>query len=160
MIIGLGTNLEPRETALRRAATELKSLLDDPVFSDVYETRPMYDPAQPRFLNACAGGWTLLGPPELLGALKALEAAAGRRPGGRRYGPRELDLDLLLYGDEIVDSDELRIPHPRLAERPFVLVPMVEIAGGWSHPELRATIDELLERVGTDGVEATNLHLE
>ena len=76
VIIGLGTNLEPRETALRRAATELKSLLDDPVFSDVYETRPMYDPAQPRFLNACAGGWTLLGPPELLGALKALEAAA------------------------------------------------------------------------------------
>jgi 2-amino-4-hydroxy-6-hydroxymethyldihydropteridine diphosphokinase len=100
----------------------------------------MYLEDQPPFLNACCVGTTRLPARSLLEALQAIERGAGRERGGRRYGPRELDLDLLLYGDHLIEEAGLRVPHPKMAERAFVLQPLAEIAGDWLHPESGETI--------------------
>lgn len=158
--IGLGANLGPRLQTLRGAARSLEELLRQPRFSTVYETQPMYETDQPSFLNACGVGWTDLGPAVLLDRLQQLERDAGRRPGGSRYGPRRLDLDIVLYADRVVESQDLTIPHPRLLERGFVLLPLSEIAGPWIHPVEGLSIEELAADVDLSGVEATNLHLD
>jgi len=106
---------------------------------------------QPRFLNAACAIETDLLPGEVLAWLKSLEAELGREP-GERYGPRAIDLDLLLYADAVVDRPELRVPHPGLAERAFVLVPLAEIAPDALHPALRLPVRDLLARVSVAGV--------
>ncbi len=98
---------------------------------------------------------TRLTPHQLLSQLQDTERAAGRRRGGRRYGPRTLDLDLLLYGEEIVRDPDLVVPHPRLHERAFALVPLAEIAGDWIVPDgssRPASVEQLLSHVDTTGV--------
>jgi 2-amino-4-hydroxy-6-hydroxymethyldihydropteridine diphosphokinase len=132
--IGLGSNLGHRLTSLVLAVASLKSSLELVRCSAVYETEPMHREDQPLFLNACCVGKTALDAFSLLRALKGLERRAGRRPQGARYSPRELDLDLLLYADVVIEKTDLRVPHPRMAERPFVLWPLAEIAGDWIHP--------------------------
>lgn len=159
MAIGLGSNLEPRLRSLRTAAEALSADLAAVRASGVYETEPVGFAPQPRFLNACLIGDTGLGPEALLARLQALEREAGRRPGGPRNGPRELDLDLLLYGDRVLAGAPPIVPHPRLHERAFVLVPLAEIVPDWVHPILEVSIAELAEGVGRTGVQATNLHL-
>lgn len=159
MAIGLGANLEPRLPSLQSATDALSVDLGAVRVSGVYETEPVGFAPQPRFLNACLAGETRMGPAALLARLQAIEREAGRRPGGPRNGPRELDLDLLLYGDRILTGAPPIVPHPRLHERAFVLVPLAEIVPGWVHPILDLTIGELAERVGGAGVQATNLHL-
>lgn len=156
----MGSNLGPRIERLRDAAGRLTDgPLVDARFSRVYETVPAYGLDQPHYLNACCMGWTRLDPPDLLATLKDLESRAGRNPRAPRFASRVLDLDILLYGDDVVATPHLTIPHAALPERAFVLVPLAEIAGGWRHPVLGRTIAELAAGVDTAGVEATNLRL-
>lgn len=118
----------------------------------MYETAPEELVDQADFLNMCCTGRTALTPRELLDRLLALETASGRRREGARYGPRTLDLDLLLYGEHIVREPELEVPHPRLARRAFALVPLAEIAPEWVHPGERLRLGELAKRLDAGGV--------
>jgi 2-amino-4-hydroxy-6-hydroxymethyldihydropteridine diphosphokinase len=127
--IGLGSNLGDREGTIRRAL-ELLSAGDDievTAVSSLEETDPVGYEDQPRFLNGAAALRTELPPRELLERLFDVERQLGRIRTGPRFGPRTIDLDLLLYGQESFDEPGLRIPHPRLAERRFVLEPLVEL---------------------------------
>ena len=158
--IGLGSNVGSRIGHLRQAARALeRGVLRGARFSSVYETQPAYDLDQPDFLNACCVGRTRLSPAALLDRLKALERAAGRDLEAARFAPRELDLDILLYADEVVETERLVVPHRGLPERGFVLVPLAEIAGAWTHPKLGVSVADLAAMVDRSGVEATNLHL-
>jgi 2-amino-4-hydroxy-6-hydroxymethyldihydropteridine diphosphokinase len=127
--IGLGSNLGDREEYLRRALDLLRAEPDIDVtgVSSVRETDPVEILDQPRFLNAVARVETDLGPRRLLDRLVATERTLGRRRDGPRFGPRTIDLDLLLYGDKEIDEPGLTVPHPRLAERLFVVEPLHEL---------------------------------
>jgi 2-amino-4-hydroxy-6-hydroxymethyldihydropteridine diphosphokinase len=127
--IGLGSNVGDREEYLRRALDLLRAEPDIDVtgVSSVRETDPVGVLDQPRFLNAVARVETGIGPRRLLNRLLATERALGRRRDGPRFGPRTIDLDLLLYGDEEIDEPGLIVPHPRLAERLFVVEPLHEL---------------------------------
>ncbi len=122
--VGLGANLGDREKAIRRAS----ELLDAIRLSTIRETEPWGYVDQPAFLNAVVEVDTELTPRGLLDRLLEIESALGRTRDGPRYGPRTIDLDLLLYGDERVDEPGLTVPHPRLHERLFVLEPLAELA--------------------------------
>ena len=133
--IGLGSNLGEREATLREALTRLGELDGVAVVavSSFRETDPVGNVDQPRFVNGAAEIETNLGPRELLESLLEVERSLGRdRSREGRWGPRTVDLDLLLYGDEAVGEAGLEIPHPRLAERAFVVEPLLEL-----DPELR-----------------------
>ena len=133
--IGLGANLGEREATLRQALERLASTHGVALVavSSFRETDPVGNVDQPRFVNGAAEIETNLGPRELLDRLLEVERSLGRdRSREERWGPRTVDLDLLLYGDETVGEVGLEIPHPRLAERPFVLEPLLEL-----DPELR-----------------------
>jgi 2-amino-4-hydroxy-6-hydroxymethyldihydropteridine diphosphokinase len=127
--IGLGSNLGDREGYLRRAlaALDSDSAIDVAAISAFVETEPVGFPDQPNFVNAVARVATELGPRELLERLLAAELQLGRTRDGPRFGPRTIDLDLLLFGNEVVDESGLRVPHPRLHERRFVLEPLAEL---------------------------------
>lgn len=127
--VGLGSNLGDREAALRGA---LELLAAEPgvelvAVSAFRETEPVGLVDQPPFLNAAAAVETELGPHALLQRLLAIERALGRRRTGPRFGPRTIDLDLLLYGDLVLDGPRLTLPHPRLHERRFALEPLAEL---------------------------------
>ena len=150
--IGLGSNLGGRRDRLEAGVEALGSLLNDLRCSRVYHSQPMYLRRQPPFLNACCVGETRLSARDLLAALQRIERRAGRREGGVRFGPRELDLDLLLYGSDMIDETDLRVPHPRMSERPFVLLPLTEVAGDWLHPATGSPIREMAARVPRKGL--------
>jgi len=120
--------------------------------SPIYRTAPWGYRDQPDFLNQVVGGVTGLEPLALLAHLKGIERALGRRT-TFRYGPRVIDLDLLLYDDLVLTVPGLSIPHPHLHERAFVLVPLVDLAPELRHPSLDKTMRELLAQVETAGVE-------
>jgi 2-amino-4-hydroxy-6-hydroxymethyldihydropteridine diphosphokinase len=143
-LIGLGANLGDRMEALR---TAVEQLAREPGFllrgtSRVYETEPI-GPPQPRYLNAVVKIGTLLSPRTTLRRLLEIEELLGRVR-REHWGSREIDLDLLLYGDRIVADGALRIPHPRLQERAFALVPLAELAADAYHPQMARTAAELL----------------
>jgi 2-amino-4-hydroxy-6-hydroxymethyldihydropteridine diphosphokinase len=122
--VGLGSNLGDREQAIRNAAETIGATR----LSEIRETEPWGYTDQPLFLNAVAEVETELGPRALLDELLNVERRLGRERGdGPRYGPRTIDLDLLLYGDEVLDEPGLTVPHPHLHERRFVLEPLVEL---------------------------------
>lgn len=152
MALGLGSNLGARSAHLAFGRRELARWVDRLRCSAVYETEPREVTDQPPFLNACCVGLTSLAPAELLARCRDVEARAGRLPGGRRFGPRTLDIDLLLYGDRVIDEPGLRVPHPRMTERAFVLVPLAEVAPEWRHPVAGLAVAELARRVGDEGV--------
>jgi 2-amino-4-hydroxy-6-hydroxymethyldihydropteridine diphosphokinase len=136
--IGVGSNLGERDATIRDA---IELLAADPeleveAVSAIRETDPVGVVDQPRFLNAAIRLTTELAPRQLLERLLAVEQQLGRVRDGERYGPRTIDLDLLLYGDEIVEEPGLRVPHPRLAERRFVLEPLAELDPGLVVPGL------------------------
>jgi 2-amino-4-hydroxy-6-hydroxymethyldihydropteridine diphosphokinase len=122
--IGLGANLGDREATIRAAVAALPGVV---AVSSLRETEPLGVVDQPRFLNGVAALETDLSARELLGVLLRVERALGRER-RERWGPRTIDLDLLLYGDETIDEPGLRVPHPRLHERSFALEPLVELA--------------------------------
>jgi 2-amino-4-hydroxy-6-hydroxymethyldihydropteridine diphosphokinase len=113
--------------------------------SSIYETAPVGGPAQGPFLNGAVEAETDLTPWQLLRLLKSIEAALGRRPAPRN-SPRPIDLDILMMGETVLETRDLTVPHPRLAERRFVLVPLSEIAPRLRHPVLKTRIRELLRR--------------
>lgn len=131
------------EAALATALHRLRGLLGPLEVASLYRTAPVGPIPQPDFLNTAVTGLTALSPERILAAAQALERAAGRRP-GPRFGPRPLDVDLLLYGDRTSSAPELTLPHPGLARRRFVLVPLAEIAPGWRVPPGGETVAELL----------------
>ncbi len=124
--IGLGSNLGDREESIRRAA----ELIGARRLSTIRETEPWGIENQPSFLNAVARLETDLAPRRLLDRLLEVERTLGRTRDGIRFGPRTIDLDLLLYGEETIDEAGLQVPHPRLHERRFVLEPLAELEPG------------------------------
>jgi 2-amino-4-hydroxy-6-hydroxymethyldihydropteridine diphosphokinase len=145
VFIGLGSNLGDRECYIRRALALLRAdpTIDVVAVSSVRETDPVGLVDQPRFLNAAVEAETGLSPRALLDRLLAVEQALGRRRTGPRYGPRTIDLDLLLCGDEVVEEPGLTLPHPRLSERRFVLEPLYELDSALVVPG-RGPISDLL----------------
>lgn len=127
--IGLGSNLDDPESQVRRACDALARLPDSRLMrvSPLYRSDPVGPPGQPDYINAVAMLETALPPESLLDALQGIEQAHGRER-LEHWGPRTLDLDILLYGDQRIASDRLTVPHPYLAERPFVLYPLADIA--------------------------------
>lgn len=154
--LSLGSNLGQREANLAEAVRSLSH--DDQITvittSSIYETAPWGYPDQPDFLNCAAEVKTTLGPVPLLERVKEVEAQVGRQP-SFRYGPRAIDVDILLYGDLViqVETPDLQIPHPRMTQRAFVLIPLAEIVGDVMHPVLQCAIKELARQVeGKEGV--------
>jgi len=148
--IALGSNLGDREATLRAAVGALAAFVDHPHASSFHETEPVGMPGLPApFLNAAAVGETALSARDLLGRLLAVEQQFGRRrphPGASRT----LDLDLILYGDAIIDEPPtLIVPHPRFRQRRFVLAPLAEVAGDWTDPVTGLTVSGLLRGLDT-----------
>lgn len=142
--VALGSNLGDREAFLRSAAATLAlDFLERASGSSIYETEPWGVSDQPMYLNAVVVGWSEWKPPAVLNFLKQLERDLGRQQ-TVRFGPREIDLDLLAYGEQTWNSDGLIVPHSRLAEREFVLVPLAEVWPEWRHPGLGKTALEIL----------------
>ena len=148
--VGLGANLGERELTIHRAVELLGSVsgIEVVAVSRLRETDPVGYEDQPRFLNGAAALDTELSPRELLDRLLAVERDLGRvRGDGPRFGPRAIALDLLLFGDEIVDEDGLAVPHPRLAERRFALEPLHDLDPGLTLPDGRAVRDLLASQL-------------
>ena len=133
VFLGLGSNQGDREAYLKAAIQGMRAFCGNVQVSSFWDTEPMYDVNQPRFLNAVVRGETTLSPRALLCACQSLENQAGRRRTSPN-GPRTLDIDILYYGRLIVSDPDLTIPHPLLHERPFVQGPLREIAPDWGDP--------------------------
>jgi 2-amino-4-hydroxy-6-hydroxymethyldihydropteridine diphosphokinase len=147
----LGSNLGDRELNLLRAVAELGKLPGTRVtgLSPFYETEPVGGVAQDNFYNAVVRLETSLSPADLLERLKEIEVKVFRRVPSGHWGPRSMDLDILLYGEELLSGERLTVPHPRLAERRFVLQPLADLAPSLRHPSLGKTIAELLASLTT-----------
>ena len=141
--IALGSNLGNRLSNLKTAISNLTPQLDVKKKSPVYETPPWGYAEQPPFLNQVLMAETYLEPEDLLGHLKRLETVLGREPTFEN-GPRLIDMDILFYDDVVIDSPPLVIPHPRLHQRAFVLVPLNDITPDLMHPVLERPVSELL----------------
>jgi 2-amino-4-hydroxy-6-hydroxymethyldihydropteridine diphosphokinase len=141
--LSLGSNLGDRERNLRVAIAALDSLATVAALSSFYQTEPVEFTAQPWFLNCALALETTRMPRQLLKAVLDLERKMGRRRTLVK-GPRLIDIDILLFGDSIVDAEGLTIPHPALHQRRFVLQPLAEIAPAVQHPVFKKTIQELL----------------
>lgn len=154
--IGLGANLADPRRQVERAIAALGALPATRLeaISRRYRTAPLGPAGQPDYINAVARLATSLTPEDLLSALQGIEQAQGRVRDGTRWGPRTLDLDLLLYGDQVIGTATLTLPHPQLHRRAFVLVPLAEVAP----PDLaipgHGPLAALLAAVGRDGCEA------
>ncbi|MHC4141988.1 MAG: 2-amino-4-hydroxy-6-hydroxymethyldihydropteridine diphosphokinase [Planctomycetota bacterium] len=154
--IALGSNLGDRRRHLESALDDLAAIrgIELCAISEYLETEPQGPPGQGPYLNAAAALRCEIEPRRLLNEMLAIEAAHGRaRAGEQRWGPRPLDLDLLLFGSRVIDDPDLVVPHPRLHERPFVLVPLAQIAPDAMHPVLGLTVRCLRDRLpGACGV--------
>jgi 2-amino-4-hydroxy-6-hydroxymethyldihydropteridine diphosphokinase len=153
--IGLGSNLGDRVAFLREAVLRLSAIIRVEKVSQLYVAAPLGYVRDDAFVNAVLHGKTTLKPMQLLEMLQAIEAALGRRP-GVQYGPRPIDLDILLYDSIEMETQKLTIPHPRLAQRAFVLKPLAELAPNLMHPVLYYTATQLLQ--DTDDADQVQLY--
>ena len=144
--LGLGSNLGDRERNIRNAMEYLSQKAKMIRSSYLYDTAPVGNNNQPRFLNMVCEITTLLGPMELLILAKGIEKEMGRMPGPLN-SPRPIDIDILFYGDRIINTPGLIVPHPRLTERVFVLLPLAEIAPELRHPVTGKTVREILDEL-------------
>lgn len=138
VVLGLGTNLGDRAQHLRRAVKAIAEVVSDLACSPVYESHALLPVGAPdswdmAFLNVAVCGMTELAPREMLAKAKAIEQALGRAPRGR-WGPREIDIDILAYGEFVVADPELIIPHRELLLRDFALIPLADVTPDWVHP--------------------------
>ncbi len=148
--IALGSNLGDRAANLAAAIAALAPEVAVTERSPVYESDPRYVLDQPHFLNMVLAGETALDAPALLRRLKSIESALGRQP-ANRHGPRLIDLDIVFFGDAVIATPDLEIPHPRLAERAFVLRPLADISPDLVHPVSGLTVRDLLASLQDDG---------
>lgn len=148
--VGLGSNLGEREDLIRQALEEIARLPQTQLVraSSLYDTEPVGDTDQPNFLNAVAELDTDLPARQLLWNLMLIEKRLGRVR-THKWGPRTMDLDVLLYGDQVMEEPDLRVPHPELIRRSFVLVPLVELDPTLVHPETGETLLDHLARLNT-----------
>jgi 2-amino-4-hydroxy-6-hydroxymethyldihydropteridine diphosphokinase len=152
--VGVGSNLQDPAAQVTRALEALGRLRGCQLVasSPLYRTRPLGEVVQPAFVNAVAGLLTQLPPEDLLAALRTLERELGREPPRERWGPRVIDLDLLMVGRESRSTEVLTLPHPGIAARDFVLYPLAEIAPDLEVPGL-GTVEELRARVANRGID-------
>lgn len=153
--LSLGSNIGERQDNLQKAMDYISQRMRIEKKSSIYDTAPVGNPNQARFLNMVCLVSTSVPAPTLLFLLKGIENKMGRMPGPPN-GPRLIDIDILLYGDQIVDTPDLKIPHPRMIERAFVLVPLAEIAPDIIHPVQKQSIKDLVtamqSKEGVQGV--------
>ena len=147
VFIGLGSNMGNREELLKKALERIEKLMPIQAVSSVYETEPVGYEAQDWFLNMVIQGTTRLFPDVLLERLQDIETDLGRQR-AIANGPRTIDLDILLYGDAVMATEHIIVPHPRLHERAFVLAPLAEIAPALEHPVLHKNMAALLAQTG------------
>lgn len=150
--LSLGSNLGDRLSNLQNAISSLPPKIQPIIQSSVYETEPWGYSDQPAFLNQVIKGDTALEPKNVLKFLKQIEVILGRKE-TFRFGPRLIDLDILFFDELVLQTPTLTIPHPRIAERAFVLIPLAEIAPDLYHPVLGKTIQQLKQGVDTAGIE-------
>lgn len=149
--LSLGSNLGDREANLEAVFKELPPAIDVIVCSSIYQTEPWGFKDQPDFLNQVVQGETELPPRELLAYLKKIEKKIGRKP-SFIYGPRLVDIDILFYGKKVINEVYLTLPHKKIPERAFVLVPLMEIAPELKFPDSDQTISDLVSSIDTSGV--------
>ena len=150
--LALGSNVGERMGNLRSAVERLSPKVNIKKVSSVYETEPVYYKEQPLYLNAVLSAVTELEPSDLLRFVKGIESGLGRQPSFRN-APRLIDIDILFYGNKVVRTEELTIPHPGIEERAFVLAPLAEIAPELVHPVTHEKVEDLLSGVnGLGGV--------
>ena len=144
--LGLGSNKGERISYIEKAIEEISGLPETniTVISGIYETEPWGNIEQEDYLNAVIGIQTELNAEDLLKELKSIEKFIGRKE-NRKWSEREIDIDLLFYGNEIIDKDHMKVPHGQIENRRFVLVPMNEIAPGFMHPVFKKNISQMLE---------------
>ncbi len=149
--LSTGSNLGNRDQNLASALASLSDIISVSAVSSIYETEPWGYADQPAFLNQVVAGTSPLDPPSIHALIQHIETGLGREP-TFRYGPRLIDIDILSIGSLVLDTPQLIIPHPRMQERAFVLVPLAEIAPAWVHPVLHINIKTLLDKVDASGV--------
>ncbi|HLG23706.1 MAG TPA: 2-amino-4-hydroxy-6-hydroxymethyldihydropteridine diphosphokinase [Candidatus Nanoarchaeia archaeon] len=142
--IGVGSNLGDKEQNIKKAVSEIKKISKTIKLSSLYKTEPVGFKEQDWFLNCALEIETKLAPADLLKSLKEIEKKMGREKTFKN-GPRIIDLDMLFYGNTVLKNKTLKIPHPKIRERKFVLVPLNEIAPDFIHPKLKKKVNDLLK---------------